>query len=85
VTLDIFDQQMPNSTRIRVHSKGIGSLAVVEAKVEFSATDDGTRLDWSAEIQQLGGLLRPVSRDLIAVTAQKVIQDGWVEFRKALA
>ena len=84
VTLDIFDQQMPDSVRIRVHSKGIGSLAIVETAVELSAADTGTQLTWKAEIKELGGLLKPVSRGLITATSQKVIAAGWIEFRNSL-
>ena len=85
VTLDIFDQQMPDSVRIRVHSKGIGSLAIVETVVELSAANGGTQLNWNAEVTELGGLLKPVSQGLIAATARKVITNGWIEFRKGLS
>ena len=85
VTLDVYDTQEPCSARIRVHSKGIGSLAVVDSTVELSAVEAATtQLKWQAEVVELGGLLKPVSRDLIGATAQRVIEDGWLKFRAAL-
>jgi len=84
VTLDIVDEQVPESVRIRVYSKGIGSSADVETKVELSADDKGTLLSWNAEVTQLGGLLKPISRGLIAAAARKVIADGWTRFRNRL-
>lgn len=83
VTLDAYGRQPPDSLCIRVHSKGIGSSAMVETSVELSA-DGGTRISWSAEIVELGGLLKPVSRSLIQAAAGKIIADGWGGFRDAL-
>jgi carbon monoxide dehydrogenase subunit G len=84
VTLDILDERAPDAVRIRIHSKGIGASALVETAVELSSVDSGTRLDWSAEVKELGGLLQPVSRDLVAAAARKVIAQGWTEFRNQL-
>lgn len=84
MSLDVFDQQPPDSLRIRVHSKGIGSSAVVDTAVELSADGAGTRMTWTAEIVELGGLLKPVSRSLIEASARKIIADGWRGFRDAL-
>ena len=84
VTLDIFDEQSPDSVRIRIRSKGIGSSVTVETAVELSAGDTGTQLNWNAEVKELGGLLQPISRGLIAAAARKVIADGWIAFRNQL-
>ncbi|MCH7753101.1 MAG: SRPBCC family protein [Planctomycetes bacterium] len=80
VTLDIRDQKPPDSIRICVNSKGIGASAVVETSVELSARDTGTQLDWNAEVTELGGLLKPIGRSLIAAAAHKVIAQGWSTF-----
>ena len=84
VTLDIRDQQAPDSMRICVNSKGIGSSAVVETLVELSARDTGTQLSWNAEVTELGGLLKPIGRSLIAAAANKVMVEGWSTFRDRL-
>ena len=83
VTLDAYGRQPPDSLCVRVRSKGIGSSAMVETSVELSA-DGGTRISWRAEIVELGGLLKPVSRSLIQAAAGKIIADGWGGFRDAL-
>ncbi len=84
ITIEIVDEQSPDFVRTRIHSKGIGSSAVVETEVKLSAAETGTRLNWSAEVTELGGLLRPVSRGLILAAARKVITEAWVGFRNAL-
>ena len=84
VTLDIQDQLPPESIRICVDSKGIGASAAVETSVKLSAIDTGTQLSWSAEVTQLGGLLKPIGRSLIAAAAHKVIAEGWTTFRRRL-
>ena len=84
VTLEVYDKQPPDSLRIRVHSKGIGSSAIVETAVELAALDTGTQLAWTAAIAELGGLLKPVSRGLIEAAARKVIAEGWTGFKDGL-
>ena len=83
-TLEIFDEQEPNALRIRVQSKGIGSTANVETEVKLLAVESGTLLTWTAEVKELGGLLKPVGRSLVAAAAKKVIADGWIGFRNAI-
>ena len=84
VTLDIFDQQPPDSVRMRIHSKGIGASALVEMAFKMSEIEAGTQLSWSAEVKDLSGLLKPISHSLIAAAARKVIEDGWAAFRNQL-
>ena len=84
-TLEIYDEQPPDSLRMRTQSKGIGSSARVETQIELSANEAGTRLSWSAEVKELGGLLKPVGHSLVSAAAKKAIADGWVGFREALS
>ncbi len=84
ITINIFVEQPRESARMRIESKGIGSSAVVETAVELSTSDPGTLLAWSAEVTELGGLLKPVGRTLIGAAAKKVITDGWAGFRNRL-
>ncbi|HJP31566.1 MAG: SRPBCC domain-containing protein [Candidatus Latescibacteria bacterium] len=84
VTLSLYDRQPPASLRIRVDSKGIGSTATVETTVCLTALDTGTRLVWTADIIELGGLLKPIGRSLIDAAASKVIAEGWVSFQQKL-
>lgn len=43
-----------------------------------------TRLRWTAEVKELGGLLKAVSRGLIEAAAKKLIADAFSAFRREL-
>ena len=77
VDLRIVDVFAPTSARVINHSKGIGSTSTVEATMHFSATAGGTLVHWTAEVKELGGLLKMVPQGLIRGAAQKVINDAW--------
>jgi len=77
MTMHIVEAVAPASARVRVHSKGIGSSSTVEAALAFSATADGTRVHWGADITELGGLLKMIPTGLIRGAAQKIIDDAW--------
>jgi carbon monoxide dehydrogenase subunit G len=87
LTLQVGDAIPGTSIFVQAHSKGIGSHSVVEAELYFTGQDQGTRIQWRATIQQLGGLLKAVPQGLIKAAAQKVIADVWqsVEARLAAA
>jgi carbon monoxide dehydrogenase subunit G len=63
--------------RFLVRSKGIGSSSTVVALLSFSPEENGTRIHWQVDVQELGGLLKAVPRGLIQAAAQKVIADVW--------
>jgi carbon monoxide dehydrogenase subunit G len=77
VTLEIAEAIPGVSIRLLVTSKGIGSTSDVEATLDFSPHDAGTRVHWKAEVKSLGGLLKAVPAGLIRGAAQKVIADVW--------
>lgn len=79
MTLHIVDANAPNSARVLVHSKGIGSSSTVEAALAFSATPAGTHIHWSAVIKELGGLLKMIPPGLIRGAAQRVIDEAWTK------
>ncbi len=84
LTLEVLQQQPLESVQINVQCKGIGSSATVETVVQVSEVEAGTQLAWDAEVKELGGLLKPVSRTLIGAAARKLIADGWSGFRDRL-
>jgi carbon monoxide dehydrogenase subunit G len=63
--------------RLVLTSKGIGTSSEVEAVLTLTALEAGTRVNWTAEVKSLGGLLKAVPRGLIRGAAQKVINDAW--------
>jgi carbon monoxide dehydrogenase subunit G len=85
VDLRIVDVVAPASARVVSHSKGIGSTSTVEATLHFSATADGTLVHWTAEVKELGGLLKMVPPGLIRGAAQKVINDAWATVEVKIA
>jgi uncharacterized protein len=77
VTLRVVDAIAATSTRLALHSKGIGTTSELEVLLAYVARDGGTRVHWTADITQLGGLLKAVPQGLIRGAALKVIDDVW--------
>jgi 2-furoyl-CoA dehydrogenase large subunit len=73
VTLQIVEPVPPTSVRLLLESKGIGSSAKVEAVLTVTPRESGSRVNWLAEIRELGGLLKLVPGGLIRGAAQKVL------------
>ena len=100
VTMELTEQRPSSAARMQVRAKGIGASLVVETALELTpvetgrpapgdgtgsaGTKPGTRLRWTAEVRELGGLLKAVSRGLIEAAAKKVIADAWAGFRREL-
>jgi carbon monoxide dehydrogenase subunit G len=77
VSLRVVEAVPATSTRLALHSKGIGSSSEVEVQLTYAAQDGGTRVHWVVDITKLGGLLKAVPQGLIRGAAQKVIDDIW--------
>jgi carbon monoxide dehydrogenase subunit G len=76
-TLQIAEAVEGEKLRYAVQSKGVGSSSEVVTELKLAPKGEGTQAHWSAEITQLGGLLKAVPRGLIQAAAQKVIADVW--------
>jgi carbon monoxide dehydrogenase subunit G len=83
--LQVVEAEEAASVRLRVLGKGIGSSSTVEAVLAFAPRDGGSRVHWTADVTQLGGLLKAVPRGLIQAAAQKVIEDLWAAVGARLA
>jgi carbon monoxide dehydrogenase subunit G len=77
VTMEIAEATPNQSARFILLSKGIGSTSDVLATLAFQPHETGSRIHWTAEIRQLGGLLKAVPGGLIQAAARKVISDAW--------
>jgi carbon monoxide dehydrogenase subunit G len=75
VTLTVIEAVANTLTRVLVHGKGIGSTSVVQVTLELAPRDQGTHAHWTADITELGGLLKAVPQGLIKASAQKVLAD----------
>jgi carbon monoxide dehydrogenase subunit G len=82
---DLLETDRPTSARMRVVGKGIGASLAIETSVYLTAEGTGTRLDWSSEVVEMGGLVKALSRTLIEGAAKKVVADSWAVFRTHLS
>ncbi len=77
VTLVVAEKVADKLTRLKLDSKGVGTTSQLEVVFTYASHDAGTRVHWTADITQLGGLLKAVPQGLIKGAAQKVIADAW--------
>ncbi len=84
VTMEILERREPEAVRFRLSSKAIGSSNTVETALRLVPEGAATRVAWTAEITQLGGLLKLVPTGLIRGAASKVIDDVWDGIAKAV-
>jgi carbon monoxide dehydrogenase subunit G len=85
VTLRVAEAVAGTSVRAVAQSKGIGSSSTVEAALAFAPQSGGTRVHWSVDVKELGGLLKAVPQGLIQAAAQRVIADVWARVDAQLA
>ena len=71
--------------QVHVQTRGIGSKSAVEARLTFTPHDAGTQAHWSADVVELGGLLKAVPQGLLKAAAQRVIADVWKGVESRLA
>lgn len=81
---DLLERVPGERARFRIVSKGVGSSSTAEAGVDIAPDDGGTLVRWSADVVDLGGLLKMVPRGLIQAAAQRVIADVWASIREKL-
>jgi carbon monoxide dehydrogenase subunit G len=77
VTIAVVSGEEPISVKFSLISKGIGSSSEVETALTLAPHEKGTKVQWRAEVKNLGGLLKMVPSGLIRGAAQKVIEDVW--------
>jgi carbon monoxide dehydrogenase subunit G len=77
LTLRVTEAVAGNMARLQLQTKGIGSTSAVGAAMTFAPHDGGAQVHWTADVTELGGLLKAVPQGLIKAAAQKVIADAW--------
>jgi carbon monoxide dehydrogenase subunit G len=85
LTMRLVDRVESTSARLLLSTKGIGTSSSVEAAFQLRTEGAGSRVHWSADVTQLGGLLKMVPQGLLQAAAQKVIADAWTALEKKLA
>ena len=85
VAFEFTERQPPSDAKIVVLIKGIGSSAELETRMHLMPSGGGATVTWTAEVRELGGLLKAVSQGLLQAAAQKVANDTWTAVRKRLS
>lgn len=85
LTLQVTEVEPGKTARVLLHSKGIGTTSDVEAGYTVEPRDGGSHLAWTADVKELGGLLKAVPQGLVKAAAQKVIGDAWAAVETKLA
>jgi carbon monoxide dehydrogenase subunit G len=84
ITIQVLEAAADQTLKLLLASKGVGNSSEVEAVMSFAPQNGGTRVQWSAEVVRLGGLLRAVPTGLVRGAAQKLIDDLWKEVASRL-
>ena len=84
LTMKLTNRVEGTSARLVLATKGVGTTSTVEAAYSLAASNSGTRLHWTADVTQLGGLLKAVPQGLLKAAAQKVINDAWSALERKL-
>ena len=63
--------------RVLVLGEGSNAGSEVEARLEFSEHQSGTRIHWTAEIKKLAGMLKIAPATQVQTAAQQVINEVW--------
>lgn len=92
-TVEFLEKTPPTGAKMRVRGKGIGSSVTVDTQIELvdwlvtvesGALVPGSKVHWTAQVIELGGLLKAVSQGLLQAAAEKSISVAWSKFRKEL-
>lgn len=84
LTMRVTERVEGTSARLLLTTKGIATTSTVEAGYSLAANDGGARLRWTADVTQLGGLLKAVPQGLLKAAAQKIINDAWTALEAKL-
>lgn len=84
VTLKVVEAVEGQALKLLCHGKGIGSSNDVEMSLAFAEQEGGSRVHWSADVTNLGGLLKATPQMLLKGAAQKVIADVWESVKSRL-
>ncbi len=84
LTITLEDTKPIESAAMRVAAQGIGVSMNVLSRLRVSPEGTGSRLDWTARIQEIKGLISAVSPGLIKAAADQVIRHAWGQVHKQL-
>ena len=84
LSIALGDTNPPNGAVMTVAAQGIGVSMNVLSRLAIAAEGDGSKLTWSARVEELKGLIAAVSPGLITAAADQVIRHAWSKVRAQL-
>lgn len=83
VTLTVIERQA-DRVRYQAESKGVAATSTVEATLTLQATEQGTKVIYSADVVKRTGVLKIVSAGLIQSSAMSVIDETWAGIERKM-
>ncbi|CAG0982144.1 hypothetical protein PHYC_01824 [Phycisphaerales bacterium] len=85
ITLSIAKAVPPGSITLNLGSSGVGMTLDLVSTMTITPAETGqSRLQWSAQVVKMTGLVKAAPAALVRAAADKVIRDGWAELRKQI-
>jgi 2-furoyl-CoA dehydrogenase large subunit len=84
LSINVDRNDPPRHAVMTTAAQGIGVSMNVLANLEVQPDAGGSRLKWTAKVQDLKGLIAAVSPGLITAAANQVIGHTWSEVQKRL-
>jgi carbon monoxide dehydrogenase subunit G len=85
MTVRIFDRVPGRAAKMVMDSKGIGTSSTVEASFVLEPREGGgCRMNWTAEVAKLGGLLKAAPTGLLQGAASRVLEQAWRNVQKKM-
>ncbi len=75
----------PGAAAMQVTADGIGAHLLIDSQLQITAEGTGSRLNWSATVAELKGLVATISRPLILAAAEQVIRQAWQRVRQEIS
>jgi len=84
LTIGLGETTPPSDATMNVTAQGIGVGMDIVSQLKVAPDGAGSLLTWTANVENLKGLISAVSPSLIKAAADQVIRHAWGEVRKAL-
>lgn len=84
LTISIEESQPHERATMQIAARGIGAQMQIVSRLQIAPQQNGSQLDWQAEVTQLKGLVSTVSPALVRAAADQVIRHAWTQVRRHL-
>jgi carbon monoxide dehydrogenase subunit G len=84
LSITLTDVRPSEAAAMRVAAQGIGVAMHIVSQLRIAADGSGSRLTWSATIEQMSGLVASISPSLVRAAADQTIRHAWRQVREKL-